>query len=69
MPEGGRLVLVVGPSGVGKDTLIEAAKNLGLSGVRVVKREITRPADLGAKTIRLSAKLILPGGNPPADTP
>lgn len=49
MPEAGRLVLVVGPSGVGKDTLIEAAKNLDLSGVRIVKRDITRSADLGGE--------------------
>ncbi|OYU69743.1 MAG: phosphonate metabolism protein/1,5-bisphosphokinase (PRPP-forming) PhnN [Alphaproteobacteria bacterium PA2] len=49
MPEGGRLVLVVGPSGVGKDTLIEAAKNLRLSGVRIVKRDITRSAELGGE--------------------
>lgn len=49
MPESGRLVLVVGPSGVGKDTLIEAAKTLDLSGVRIVKRDITRPADLGGE--------------------
>ena len=49
MPEGGRLVLVVGPSGVGKDTLIEAAKNLDLCDVRSVKRDITRSADLGGE--------------------
>ena len=49
MPEGGRLVLVVGPSGVGKDTLIEAAKNLDLCDVRIVKRDITRSADLGGE--------------------
>jgi len=37
MPKGGRLILVVGPSGV------------GLSGVRIVRRDITRPADLGGE--------------------
>ena len=41
--------MVVGPSGVGKDTLIEAAKNLDLCDVRIVKRDITRSADLGGE--------------------
>ena len=47
MPEGqrGRLVLVVGPSGAGKDTLIaHAARVLAGEGVTVARRIVTRPA-------------------------
>ncbi|AJE45531.1 phosphonate metabolism protein/1,5-bisphosphokinase (PRPP-forming) PhnN [Celeribacter indicus] len=44
----GRLYAVVGPSGAGKDTLIEAA--LAQRGdLAVVRRVITRPADAGGE--------------------
>ncbi len=42
----GRLVLVVGPSGAGKDTLIGIAKSLcaGNAGVKFPRRVVTRPS-------------------------
>lgn len=49
--QGGRLILVVGPSGAGKDRLISAAK-AQLSNrhdVYFSRREITRPANAGSE--------------------
>lgn len=44
----GRLIGVVGPSGVGKDTVMEAAA-AAWPGLHLVRRVITRPTDAGGE--------------------
>ena len=48
MKQSGVLIAVVGPSGVGKDSLLSGAQE-GLSQVHFMRRTITRPADAGGE--------------------
>ena len=51
MPHGGRLILIVGPSGAGKDTLIAWLKDRlgGNPDIRFVTRTVTRDADIASE--------------------
>ena len=48
---GGSLIYLMGPSGAGKDTLLEIAKVrfAGLWGIKFARRYITRPANAGGE--------------------
>ncbi|GAL20638.1 ATP-binding protein PhnN [Vibrio maritimus] len=52
----GKLYYIVGPSGAGKDTLIDAIRAEFPEDIIVAHRYITRPFGLVEKTISLSAK-------------
>jgi ribose 1,5-bisphosphokinase len=57
-PTSGRLVLVVGPSGAGKDSLIAAAKRKFRHDLAVVfpRRVITRPESIGEDHVPVSRR-------------
>lgn len=54
MSQSGRLILVVGPSGSGKDTLLDAARErfAGTAGLSFARRDITRPETAGGENHR-----------------
>lgn len=49
LPDGGAFIAVVGPSGAGKDTLIDLARAALGDSVRFVRRTVTRPADASSE--------------------
>lgn len=48
----GRLIYLMGPSGSGKDSLLQAAREPWLRGCRIVRRVITRSAEAVGRTPR-----------------